>query len=322
MNKSNIWIDNQATVNKPEKLSKLLIRNATQTINDAMNLPEIEPLITGIWNVGEFAILAGDTGAGKSLFAMQEAFRIGAERKVLYFDFELSDRQFHKRYHNTPMPDGFLYAKIDPAALDFNFSFEDVRQAIDDTGANCIVVDNVSALSLKNTADADAAISVCRGLKELQIKFNVSSLVLAHVPKIAQGTPLNINHLAGSKHLANFADAVTFVGKSFDGKNTRYIKTVKSRDSELPEVYAITISDPGGQLHYKYIGHCNEADHLQPNASEVLKGTAIAKRNDGKSLRQVQKELYFEHGQKVSHVAIKQWTDTTVNGSVNPNAGT
>jgi hypothetical protein len=295
---------------------KLLIRTGKQTIIDAMNQPEIIPLIPGAWNVGEFGILCGDTGVGKSLFAMQESFKIAVERKVLYFDFELTDRQFQKRYHNTQMPDRFFYVKYNPETLDFSFSFEDIQNAIDETGANTIVLDNVSALSMRSTADADVAISICRGLKELQIKNGTSSLVLAHVPKIPQGTPLNVNHLAGSKHLANFADSITFIGKSCDGESVRYIKNVKNRSGEPPSVYAISITDPGGRLHYQFLGLCEEADHLQPNVGDMLKSNAIEKRHDGKSLREIQKELFFECGEKVSHQTIKNWTDEPINGSV------
>jgi predicted ATP-dependent serine protease len=319
---NDIWIDEptpirpQTTTNRHETPKKLLIRTGRQTIIDAMNQPEITPLIPGAWNVGEFSILAGDTAAGKSLFAMQESFRIALERKVLYFDFELTDKQFQKRYHNTPMPDNFFHVKFSPATLDFNFGFDDVQNAIDETGADTIVLDNISALSMRSTADADVAISICRGLKELQIKNGTSSLVLAHVPKIPQGTPLNVNHLAGSKHLANFADAITFIGKSCDGESTRYVKNVKNRSGEPPAVYAISISDPGGRLHYQFLGLCEEADHLQPNASDMLKSNAIEKRHDGKSLREIQKELFFEYGGKVSHQTIKNWTDEPVNGAV------
>lgn len=309
---NNPWIEQPISPTPPKqsppKQDKILLRTAGQTFIDAQSLPPIEPLIDGIWNVGGFAILAGDTGAGKSLFAVFEAFRIAKDRTALYFDFELSDRQFERRYKNADIPENFIYGKFDPKSLDYDFGFDDIAAAVEKTGADCVIIDNVTALSLRSTVDADAAIQVCRGLKELQIKNHLSILVLAHVPKIAPGTPLNVNHLAGSKNLANFADTITFIGKSCDGASIRYVKTVKNRDAEAPGVWAFQIVDPGGNLHYKYLGHCQESDHLAPNPNEVLKAEAIQKRTDGKSLRQIEKELFFEKGTKVSHQTIKHWT--------------
>jgi len=299
-----------------QRQRKIKLRTGKKCIEDAENQPPIIDLIPGVWNFGQFAIIAGDTGAGKSLYAMHEAFRIAAEHVVLYYDFELSDRQFEKRYKNVNIPENFIIAKFDPESLDFDFSFEDIAADIQETGAKVVIIDNLTALSLRTTADADAAIKVCRGLKELQIKQGTSTLILAHVPKIAPGTPLNVNHLAGSKNLANFADGITFIGKSCDGESIRYVKTVKNRDGETPGVWAFQIVDPGGNLHYNYLGHCEESDHLQPNANEIFKADAIEKRAQGKSYREIEKELYFEHGKKVSYVTIKNWNDATkLNGN-------
>ncbi len=319
-----IWNDDPVNTTAPVRMApqpqrKTLLRTAAQTMEDAAKLPPLQPLISGIWNVGGFGILAGDTGAGKSLFATSEAFRIAQTRPIIYYDFELSDRQFQSRYENTHIPENFIYAKYDPQTIDFAFSFEDVKADLSTTGAATVVIDNVSALHLKNTVDPDAALSICRGLKQLQISDKISVLVLAHVPKIAPGTPLNINHLAGSKALANFADNVTFIGKSTQGADIRYIKTVKNRDGELPSVFAISISNPGGgRLGWTYLGLCDESEHLQENLRDVLKDDVMSKRNEGKSLRDIQKEIYFDKGEKLSHMTIKRWAETPVNGNAAP----
>lgn len=296
------------------KQRKTRIRTFNQVKNDAQNEPEIIPLIPGFWNRGEVAIFAGDAGSGKSLYSVSEAAKIAQDHKILYYDFELSDRQIEKRYLNKTFNDNLLRVDYDPEALDYTFNFEDIEQDLQATGAKIIIIDNITALSLKNTVDPDAALKVLRGLKMLQIKHRVSSLVLAHTPKIAPNTPLTMNHLAGSKHLSNFADSIFFIGRSTQGKEIRYLKQVKNRSDEDSRVFTISIEDQDGFLTYQFINYCDERDHLQeiaPNPNDELKQTVLELRNNGESYSQIEAALYKNFGRKVSRTTIGKW----INGS-------
>ncbi|NBO50672.1 MAG: hypothetical protein EBU80_13355 [Chitinophagia bacterium] len=80
---------------------------------------------------------------------------------------------------------------------------------------------------------AKEALPLMQKLKSLKTKYGLSMLVLAHSPKRSLFNPLTRNDIAGSKHLANFADSIFAIGESAQDKSFRYIKQLKSRAVEI-----------------------------------------------------------------------------------------
>ena len=258
------------------------IRTAAQRLADARNAPPLRPLFGCLWETPGIAILAGDTGVGKSVLAVHIAhlitsntttllgLRCDVRERLLYYDFELTDRQFEKRFEGFPFTDELLTGDTNPAAVDVEaFTFDHICADLDRTGARIVVLDNITALALKTTADADVSIGIMKGLKRLQLERGVSSLVLAHTPKLPPGASLTLNHLAGSKHLSNFADSVFFIGRSVQGPRTRYVKQVKNRtDEELAGVLVCELSDEHGHLGFTLLGTDEEGPHLAVPVAE------------------------------------------------------
>ncbi len=269
------------------------IRNSIQRMNDAKNQPHINQLLGFIWQTNELHILFADTGIGKSIIAVATMDALTRGEKflflenenppltVLYYDFELSDRQFKKRYTNEDgleyiMSKDFYIDTIDFAKLinmypKVNFIdllFEKFRYDIEKIVANILVIDNLTFLSSQSTQDTQVALEVMRKLNELKKEFNLSILVLAHTPKRYMNNPISIVDLAGSKHLSNFADSISAIGKSTQGKNIRYWKQVKpSRSGELifdtGKVIVLEIEKPDTFLTMKHINFSSEWDHLK-----------------------------------------------------------
>lgn len=79
--------------NKPQTLLP-----AARTISEAALRPNPDALWLSLWYEGEVCCLFSDSNLGKSIYAVQIATRIAETKKVLYFDFELSDKQFQLRY--------------------------------------------------------------------------------------------------------------------------------------------------------------------------------------------------------------------------------
>ncbi|MGI4759820.1 MAG: AAA family ATPase [Janthinobacterium lividum] len=276
---------------EPEAAPKLVlstrVRTAAERLADARNQPELVPLFGRLWETPGIAILAGDTGVGKSILAVHIAHAITSpvmellgqdcpvQEKVLYYDFELSDRQFSKRFENLPFTEDLLLGDTNPEADDVvAFTFEQITADLDRTGARILILDNITALALKTTADADVSMGIMKGLKRLQVERGISSLVLAHTPKLPPHQPLSLNDLAGSKHLSNFADSVFFIARSTQGPHVRYLKQLKNRtDEELPGVVACEIGDEAGYLSFTYLGVSEEVDHLAMKGSEKQEPT-------------------------------------------------
>jgi len=87
-----------------------LVKSANQWIEQAKTRPIPQMLFGEFWFEGELCILFADTNLGKSILAVQignsicngeqiKGFKLQAlMQPILYFDFELSDKQFENRY--------------------------------------------------------------------------------------------------------------------------------------------------------------------------------------------------------------------------------
>ncbi len=312
-----------------ESFKKLApIRQANKRLADASNQPAIRKLCGVFWMLFELHILFADTGVGKSIMAVAIAdalsrgecfLKLDNENeplKVLIYDFELSDKQAEKRYSDdldgTPyeFSEYLYYDTIDFIALDElanntnskvdELLFEKMKYDIEDLGINVLMIDNITFLCQYTTQNTDSALHLMRQLNKLKRELSISILVLAHTPKINQSEPITINHLAGSKHLSNFADSVSAIGKSTWSPNVRYWKQVKpSRSAELiydiDNVITCELDKKDSRfLTYHFIANDGEREHLKKDEeNDRLSQIALAKelRNQGKKLTEIAEEI-------------------------------
>ncbi len=326
-----------------EDYSGNTIRSASQRLDDARNLPDVKRLFSVIWQSNELHLMFADTGVGKSILAVALANALSKGEpllfmdndheplNVLYYDFELSDRQFRKRYsdeqgNDYPFSPRFFIDTIDfntllmknPGRSVTDLLFRKVRYDIEHNNAHVLIIDNLTFLSFYTTQDTQVALDVMRKLTELKNEFGLSILVLAHTPKRSMSVPITINDLAGSKHLSNFADSVSAIGKSVQGKSTRYIKQVKpSRSSEIlfdtDNVICCEIEKIDSMLSFHSLGFSPELDHLNHDRAagkEEMKERAREMNRQGSSVREIANQLevppstvhrWIRSGTTVSH---------------------
>jgi hypothetical protein len=250
-------------------------------------------LFSDLWFEGELCVLFADTGCGKSLLAMQIAWALaGGPRfeplqtdtepcRVLYFDFELSQRQFQDRY--SPHDAGDIHTEITfpenlircpplpletlPPGFDnyYDFLIHSITDLIERARAKVVVIDNITWLS-SSIESSHAALLLMKRLVRLKKALGISILVLAHTPKRFTRSPITVAHLQGSKMLSNFADSVIALGSSRRGKNVRYLKGIKHRSSaardEAAEVAQLRIERFGWFLGFKFEGYTDERAHV------------------------------------------------------------
>lgn len=272
----------------------LLVRSVNQCIIDAKSRPIPKMLFSEFWHEEELCILFADTNLGKSILAVQIAnsisngeairgFKLEAQKQVvMYFDFEMSDKQFEKRYsinyaNHYIFDNNFLRIEINPDCTDFNDFEKALFQAIENNivlyGAKILIIDNLTYLKTQATETAKEALPLMKRLKELKIKHNLSILALAHTPKRNLIFPITKNDLAGSKHLSNFADSIFAIGESFKDKSLRYLKQLKARATEIiydsENIIVCEISQPYNFLAFEFVDFSNEREHLkQPTENE------------------------------------------------------
>lgn len=243
----------QPIILKPRKL-----RTASDRMVAGKKLPDAKPLVGSLWQEGELDILFADTGVGKSVWATQIANAISKgesvipelqnkckPKKVLFYDFELGDKQFQMRYTDEygnlfefsenlildNLNTQELLSEYPSAGLDV-LVIEQIKADIKAYQPEVVIIDNITYLANESTQDAATALNLIKALKAITKENDLSMLVLAHTPKIKEGIPLTINELAGSKNLSNFADSVSAIGKCTIEPTKRYIKQIKARSTE------------------------------------------------------------------------------------------
>ena len=265
------------------------IKSANRWIDQAKNRPIPQKLFGEFWFEFELCILFADTNLGKSILAVQignsiskgipiRGFPSEVEKQpILYFDFELSDKQFENRYSENyeqhyHFDDNFYRVEINPyAEVPEKQTFEDylyysLEKSIIETGAKILIIDNLTYLK-DGTETARDALPLMKYLIALKSKYGISILVLAHTPKIDPFKPITKNHLQGSKMLINFCDSSFAIGESNQDKNFRYIKQIKVRQTEkryeTENVCVCQIEKSGNFLQFEFLGFSSELDHLR-----------------------------------------------------------
>ncbi len=307
-----------------ENIGLFKAKTANDWIEQAKTRPIPEMLFGELWFEGELCILFADTNLGKSILAVQignsiskgepiNGFKLETKKQpILYFDFELSDKQFENRYslkfeqHYT-FDDNFIRVEINSdAELPENKSFEDylnqsLAQSIEQTGAKVLIIDNITYLKTE-TEKAKDALPLMKYLKALKSKYELSILALAHTPKRDLSKPITRNDLQGSKMLINFCDSSFAIGESQKDKNIRYLKQIKQRNTEqiydAENICICQIDKPFNFLQFEFLNFGNEFEHLKQYTDkdkENVNDKVIELKQQGKSFRDIGHELNISH---------------------------
>ncbi|MBO7144608.1 MAG: AAA family ATPase [Salinivirgaceae bacterium] len=258
----------------PTKIGMLELKTANKTIEEAKLKPDPVRLWDTLWYEGELCCLYADSNVGKSIYAIQIATQIAKNQKVLYFDFELSDKQFQLRYTDEDgksfkFPENLFRVSLSKERIDYN-DFENslianIEQVALQVDAKILIIDNITYLCCESEKGGLAGRLMMR-LVELKKKYNFSILVLAHTPKRDMTKPITQNHLAGSKKLFNFFDSSFVVAFSAKNKNLRYIKQLKVRDGEFnldsDNIMVCAIEKRNSLLQFVPLGFSSEREHL------------------------------------------------------------
>lgn len=298
-------------------------------ISEASLKPIPKMLFSEFWFEGAVSILFADTNVGKSILAVQignsisrgvpiKGFKLEAEKqKVLYFDFELSEKQLENRYseeyeNHYQFDENFIRSAINLEAdifLDEEMINEALEEEIVKVGASVVIIDNITYLNQDNEK-AKFASFLMKTMKALKNKHNLSILILAHTPKRDFNNPISNNDLQGSKMSINFCDSSFAIGKSYLNEDLRYIKQIKQRMS--PILYGtdniclcrINKGEANSNLQFEFIEYDNEISHLNVSTN-LEREEKILKAKQLKGLGKTNIAIGEELG--VSEGAIRKW---------------
>lgn len=336
-----LWIEHLAELQGKQKESTgknvlFKIKTANEWLELAKTTPIPEMLFGEFWHEGEISILFSDSNLGKSILSVQiadsiskgqqiQGFKLEAKKQtVLYFDFELSVKQFEARYsvkneaqkvfeNHYSFDDNFKRIEINPdAEIPTESTFENylnqsLEQSITETGAKILIIDNITYLKNETERSKDA-LPLMKYLKALKSKYGLSILALAHTPKRDLSRPITQNDLGGSKMLYNFIDSCFAIGQSNTDKNLRYIKQIKARNTAMiydtENVIVCQIDKPCNFLAFEFIDFGAERKHLKQltekdHESKVTEAMELKKK--GFSNVQIAKQFGVSEG------AVRKW---------------
>jgi len=298
----------------PNEAGFFNIRTANQSIADAKTKPIPRYLFHNLVLENQITILFGDTGLGKSIFAVQIANEISQTDKVIYFDLEMSDKQFERRYstdfkdhHNFSdnlfrvdfvrrfkIPEGYSYD---------SFFIESLKEVVRKTGAKIVFIDNLVKLLSADTDHAKDALPLMNSLNDLKFDYDLTLVLLEHTRKSDSSRPISLNDLQGSKHKSNLIDAAFVIGRSARDKNIRYVKQLKTRDIETvydsDHVIVYEICKENSFLQFKFVGYDSEYNHLkQPSESDKIqqKEASMELSKQGIANREIARRLGVSEG--------------------------
>jgi KaiC/GvpD/RAD55 family RecA-like ATPase len=319
------------------------IRTAVQRLEEAKDFDEILPFMDVFFQKEELVFFFGETGKGKSILAIQIADAItkgisimGLENKmgpvpVVFYDFELTDKQFHKRYFSEETNEQYAFNEklfidnLEVTELNSeNVSFEEVvinhfKKTVIETNAEVLIIDNITFLSNDDAQEGQVAQKLMKRLKQLKNELHISILVLAHTTK-RQSNCITVNDMAGSKKLSNFADGVFAIGESKTDQDTRYLKQVKpSRSGELKyganNVLQCIINKNGAFLGFDFIGCCDESElHNAPSSEDQneIKEVIFNLYVSGKTCREIAEKV------NVSKSTVNRWINEMLKTGIVP----
>lgn len=243
------------------------IASMNSCLDQARQLPPVVPLFPNIVLEGDLVIFFGQSGVGKTIFAMQVARHIaGIGKRVLYVDFEMTLRQLILRYGTANFPPSFFRAEMDRDA-----PADDVLKGIEEAAlannSEVVFIDNITALGQSLDRGTDAG-TLMAALNVLKKKYNWTLVLLNHIPKMYSGTvPLSLSAMQGSAKLNQLVDDAIGLAQSRKDSSLVYVKQCKWRNGELllnSDNVALyeRRKDNDGNLGFILRGYGEEGDHL------------------------------------------------------------
>lgn len=319
--------------------SYLRVRDANAVLLEAIDMPDMKQLAGTLLEQQGITLLFAQPGVGKSIFAVQVANAVSRGIEVFpegvltneagamrtgFFDFELLDKEFYKRYSNKEDPlntfqfsETFFRIDINPNFTEFSGEgdvekhiLQEIENAVLTFKLEFLVIDNITALISQSAHDPNVALRVMASLKRLRIKYGLTIMVLAHTTKQYNKTkPIEMEDMSGAAALQNFAPTIFSIGKNANDDGELYIKQVKGRNGCLfgkDNIIRAEIHKRNGNfLCFDYRGQGRESDMLAEflaiDTQDHLIQAAIDHQNrTGDGLRQTAKAI----GWAQSHVTL------------------
>ena len=288
-------------------------------VEDGMKAEKRERLYKNMWIEKELTVFFGAANVGKSMIAVQIAEEIAKKgKKVMYFDYELSEQQLSDRYETEDGKGHYVFSEnllrpnldMDKYSSSYKERLEKLFRRMEEAtnlGIKIFIVDNITYLNPNLQKGNEAAKFIINFKSKMEL-LGISVLLLGHSPKVKDNAILTLDKLSGSKNLSNFIDSCFAVGK-VEGERKVYLKQLKARSCaiSMDENHVLV-----GTLTKREDGFIEFVEEGYAVEKELLKGKpditpqkeqAYKLYKEGNSYRKISKMI------GVSDKTVKSWVD-------------
>lgn len=292
----------------------------------ARDFPEAVDLVQGLIRKQSLVFLAGETGCGKSLLAMNLALAVASgdskflgydlngDGNVLYVNAELYPSDYKLRIEKMVQTgnhaSGVKKLLITESLGETNRLFENLFQQAMEFKPSLVVVDPLYFVHNKDEKDNTDMKEIIRKLLSLRDEVKTCVFVLHHLRKGIPGERFNTDLMRGAGVLGHAADTVLLFGRSKKDKSQRVLIPAKLRHGIDADLNARLLSLDGKSLWFSDIGEADEKDYLyDPQGHDGLKSVIKACFGDQSQLK---REEILKSYREQAGESLKEVSDKTI----------
>jgi hypothetical protein len=258
----------------------LTFKDGKELVELSKTLPPIKDLVKHILRQKSLNFLAGESGCGKSIFAMNLALSVAVgaktflaweiehQGKVLYLNHELYLEDFAGRFdtmsQRLPAP-GNISNVFSPMHIGYlSDCWKQLNEFIAKEKPCLIIVDCLYFAHNQDESDNSAMKDLVKMLISLRDNYDTCVLVVHHTKKGVQSSLLHNDQMRGAGVFAAASDTVLMIKRSQAIDGVRIVKATKLRHAADEELRTRAIS-LGEFLWFTDIGMTTEEEHMAPS---------------------------------------------------------
>lgn len=264
------------------------------------------PLWRDYWSQGELCVLTGDTGAGKTLLAIQLGKEMATTTplKVLYIGHEYDKQGFAERFGpvDEDLAGRFFFAMFNRKESGVHKTYADfkewlvqgLRGLLDTTGAQVLIFDQPDRLNLSNLQ----WIEFLNVVEELRMERGLSVLLVVSTRNRNTSKKVELFNTYKHQYTTTFADSVVAVCRTHTNHCTRYLKLLKCKNRPMPGYNKVDVFQIYADDNYLSIlsldDEQDEYEMLPKTAAQIKKDklfTAESLRKEGMGIARISQLL-------------------------------
>jgi len=221
------------------KLAEAAERAAQDTSNVLdSGFPELDACMDGGFREGDFTIISGIPGDGKTTLCRMFTLNFAAKGiPSLWFSHEMSNRELWDSFEKMGAQKEMLAFVPETLEEDTDWLFKHIDKAIDEQGIRVVFIDTLGDLvrSEKNQKDlgnyATYLGQLCKDLRNYAVRKNIMIVAVAHATKQTRSNSNETNNsdIANSNGIPAAATNIFHVWRDNTEDNKSYVKIGKSR---------------------------------------------------------------------------------------------